>query len=450
MDKRGDNFQGVEVFVAYAHEDRRSKQALLKHSKILERSGVISVWHDGKIEPGTEWEEQIQEKLARSQIIVLLICTDFINSDYCWNVEMPEALRRHDAGEVRVMPVITQPCKWELLPVKKLQILPEGDKPVSKWRPQVDAWLQVTEAIEKYASSLIDLQKAQTAAGKKQTGPSKKEDKKTSGFRRKDSKKRYKKLKKEIVQALVASPAAMTKLMERLAPEQKTPVADKRAVWLVDRLMDIDFAEGKSVLLDTHEELEENDETKGVEAIVNMSRRLIPWLFVLDQQLDIEPWEWESIDNIRRIPAGIKTFAEVVMAGIDRRGVKWEKITSDDDFPLGGFSTAFQPESGISDITASNLREDLYKKVRPASDFVAARDKKKDDAINSRMEHWLRKGYRVYLICQMPADEVERDQYKIQVGLIQERYPILAIITLEDDLMVEHQSLFDEIRDLML
>jgi hypothetical protein len=61
----------------------------------------------------------------------LLISAEFINSDYCYDVELRRAIARHDAGEARVIPIILRPCDWLKTPFGKLQALPRDGKSVS-------------------------------------------------------------------------------------------------------------------------------------------------------------------------------------------------------------------------------------------------------------------------------------------------------------------------------
>jgi len=70
---------------------------------------VIIDWHHRDITAGSEWEGAIDEHLNHAQVILLLISTDFIASDYCYGIEMTRALARHEAGEARVIPIILKP-----------------------------------------------------------------------------------------------------------------------------------------------------------------------------------------------------------------------------------------------------------------------------------------------------------------------------------------------------
>jgi hypothetical protein len=95
---------------------------------MLERQGVISTWHERKIPPGREWDQQINENLNTADIILLLVSSDFIFSKYCWDVEVTKAIERHKAGEACVIPIILRNVDWQLAPFAKLQALPKKER----------------------------------------------------------------------------------------------------------------------------------------------------------------------------------------------------------------------------------------------------------------------------------------------------------------------------------
>lgn len=100
----------IEVFFAYSHKDESLRDELETHLSILRRGGVISSWHDRRISAGREWVGEIDSHLNRADIILLLVSSDFIASDYCYKKEMARAIERHDRGEARVIPVILREC----------------------------------------------------------------------------------------------------------------------------------------------------------------------------------------------------------------------------------------------------------------------------------------------------------------------------------------------------
>src|SRR5437868_6618629 len=96
----------VKIFFCYAHEDASLLKKLKAHLRPLERLGLIEMWYDREISVGTEWETEIKERLNSAQIILLLVSSAFMNSDYAYGIELEHAIKRHNLGEARIIPII--------------------------------------------------------------------------------------------------------------------------------------------------------------------------------------------------------------------------------------------------------------------------------------------------------------------------------------------------------
>ena len=139
----------VDLFFSYAHKDEKFKDDLVDHLSVLRRNGVISAWHDRDINAGDEWAKAISENLEKADIILLLVSTSFLASNYCWSIEMERAMARHESGEARVIPVILKACDWKDAPFAKLQALPKDAKPIASWSSPDEAYVNVVEGIRK-------------------------------------------------------------------------------------------------------------------------------------------------------------------------------------------------------------------------------------------------------------------------------------------------------------
>src|SRR5712692_7930174 len=139
----------VKIFFCYAHEDEPLLKKLKTHLRPLQRQGLIDVWHDRDISAGTEWEREISQRLNSAQIISLLISPDFMDSDYCYGVEMKRAIERHAQGKARVIPVILRHVYWQGEPLGRLQALPTDARPVTDplWHNYDIAFYNITEGI---------------------------------------------------------------------------------------------------------------------------------------------------------------------------------------------------------------------------------------------------------------------------------------------------------------
>jgi hypothetical protein len=136
----------VEIFISYARADEREKSDLTDHLAVLRYAGV-SVWHDRDINAGSDWAKEISEHLDRAKIILLLVSASFLDSDYCWSIEMERALARQASGAARVIPVILKPCSWRDAPIGKLEPLPRGGKPIASSPNRDAAYLEVVNGI---------------------------------------------------------------------------------------------------------------------------------------------------------------------------------------------------------------------------------------------------------------------------------------------------------------
>ena len=136
-----------KVFISYSHRDMELRKELDRHLRMLNRQNIISTWTDSDISPGTEWKPQIMENLNNAQIILLLISADFIDSEFCYSIEMEKALARHKADKARVIPIILRPVYWEIAPFGKLQALPSGGKAVTLWNSRDEAFRNIAEGI---------------------------------------------------------------------------------------------------------------------------------------------------------------------------------------------------------------------------------------------------------------------------------------------------------------
>lgn len=144
----------IAVFFSYAHKDESLRDELVTHLKLLQRQGVITTWHDRKIMPSADWKGEIDTQLNSAQLILLLISSDFLASDYCYDIEMTRALERHAKGEARVIPIMVRPCDFAGSPFSNLQGLPKDFKPITQWTDRDAAWTDVAQGIRRVAESL--------------------------------------------------------------------------------------------------------------------------------------------------------------------------------------------------------------------------------------------------------------------------------------------------------
>jgi len=144
----------IEVFCSYAHQDESHLQELKTHLSGLQRQGRISTWYNRQINAGTSKAEAIDTHLETASLVLLLVSADFLTSNYCFEVEMRQAMQRHETSVALVLPIIVRPCDWTHTPFAKLQCLPRNGQPVTKWADRDDAWNDVVAGIRRALDDL--------------------------------------------------------------------------------------------------------------------------------------------------------------------------------------------------------------------------------------------------------------------------------------------------------
>lgn len=137
------------IFISYAHKDQTLRKKLDTHLSNLKRQQFIRAWHDGHILPGTPWQSQVMDHLKSADIILLLISADFLESDFCYSIQLEHALARHHAHQALVIPVLLRPTDWEGAPFADLEMLPTGTKAVTLWPSYDEAFEDVIYGIRR-------------------------------------------------------------------------------------------------------------------------------------------------------------------------------------------------------------------------------------------------------------------------------------------------------------
>jgi hypothetical protein len=145
----------LKLFISYSHHDEGIKDELLKHLSPLKRLNLISDWHDRKIDAGENWGHAISDNLKKADIVVLLISIDFINSEYCYDVEMDVALDRQADGMATVIPVIARSCMWKSTRFAPFQALPTDGKAIVTWHDRDVALTDVADGIRQAAERIL-------------------------------------------------------------------------------------------------------------------------------------------------------------------------------------------------------------------------------------------------------------------------------------------------------
>jgi hypothetical protein len=139
----------MKIFISYSHKDKSILEKLETHLTMLKRDGLISLWSDKEIKAGGHLNAEIANAQQNSMIFMPIVSPDFLDSNYCYEIEMETALQKEVDGDIRIMPIIAEPCDWLNSPLSNFKALPEDGRPISNWTNQNSAYLNVAQELRK-------------------------------------------------------------------------------------------------------------------------------------------------------------------------------------------------------------------------------------------------------------------------------------------------------------
>src|SRR5436305_1992313 len=146
----------IKIFFCYVTQDRKLRDQLEKHVIMLKRLGQITLRLNREIQAGTNWSHVEDGRFQSADLILLLICPDFLYSDYHYGIEMRHALEKHEAGNVWVIPILLRPTPiWEQSPLGKLRALPKDGKALTEHRNRDGAFTDIVKGLSEVVALLF-------------------------------------------------------------------------------------------------------------------------------------------------------------------------------------------------------------------------------------------------------------------------------------------------------
>lgn len=139
----------MKAFISYSHKDEEALERLHTHLAVLQREKLINAWYDREILAGDVLDEVIKKELCECELFIPLVSPDFLASSYCYDTEMSSAMERHAKGEIRVVPVIVEPCEWLETPLRDYKAVPKDGKAISEWKNENTAYLDVVTELRR-------------------------------------------------------------------------------------------------------------------------------------------------------------------------------------------------------------------------------------------------------------------------------------------------------------
>lgn len=144
----------MKVFISYSHDDKTPCVELVNQLRGIDSGLLEDIWFDTSIQPGSNWDATLQKKMASSDIIVLLISSNYVGAKFC-KYEAERALQLKDEGKCTVVPVLLRACVYESLGLNRIDTSPHGGPPIEdpKWPSRDAVFKQVAMEIRAVASA---------------------------------------------------------------------------------------------------------------------------------------------------------------------------------------------------------------------------------------------------------------------------------------------------------
>lgn len=169
----------MNIFIAFANQDRDVRDKLLRQMNLVKDRLGWNIWSAKEIKAGERWDEEIKQRLIDSEVVILLLSTDFFNSKYIVETELPKVVEKHKQGDCQIIPVIARVCHWKDTPFGEyaelgdIQALPVGERPIMSkghWGHEDEPYFEVVEGIKdsiknferKFANEALDFNKKET------------------------------------------------------------------------------------------------------------------------------------------------------------------------------------------------------------------------------------------------------------------------------------------------
>ena len=156
MSSEHDSGYSANIFLYHAPEDEEFEQSLRNHFAIMQRNGRIRIWGLRDISPGSNRSDEIDIHFNKAHIILLLISSHFMASEDCHMLTM-RAMERSNKGEARVIPILLKPVHLVDAPFSQLEMLPEGNRPITAWPDSENAYTYITSRIRDIAQHILKL-----------------------------------------------------------------------------------------------------------------------------------------------------------------------------------------------------------------------------------------------------------------------------------------------------
>lgn len=143
--------QEINIFVSYCHtneEDTKFLDDLLMFIKpAINNLSNAKLWVDKKIKTGQDLRHTIEAALTEMNLMICMVSPEYLNSDYCINKELQDALEKRKIGKANIFPIILRKCPWKHTFFGQVLCQPKDGKPLKDWDDRDEVFSDITDEL---------------------------------------------------------------------------------------------------------------------------------------------------------------------------------------------------------------------------------------------------------------------------------------------------------------
>ncbi|TMC18613.1 MAG: TIR domain-containing protein [Chloroflexi bacterium] len=121
----------IKLVYSSAPEDYPFAKQLAAHLHTHTQHGLLSAWDEQFLPAGTDVAQERRRAWREADILLLLLSADYFSSAAYDEQEMQQALKRHKADQLLIVPILVRPFAWQASVVSHLQCLPRSGRAVT-------------------------------------------------------------------------------------------------------------------------------------------------------------------------------------------------------------------------------------------------------------------------------------------------------------------------------
>jgi hypothetical protein len=165
------------------------------------------------------------------------------------------------------------------------------------------------------------------------------------------------------------SPVSVAALAQALGAEEKLTglKSERQAEALATFLLETDIRLAIDALRRAHRDVVEEEGREAATPLVEAARLVVPSLF--DQGVIRHAKAAQDLALVP-LPAGTRTVAEIIMAGVDGREARFRARESENDQPAGELNLPLHPEGGIRMDASASQAFHITRKLDPGAEAI--------------------------------------------------------------------------------